>query len=190
MCDSFNSCSLSFINSLYSENSFQSCSCSKGGEVFNYILTTSLVYEVNQTLESDPMFICVCNHERYGSYSPVKSQCIYIAINRQECQYNNYNIAIISIAHYATALQSVHKFESACVCTVYKLVCLRMRRASLTLHFFSPLMTVLPSQSIRWSSSMVCCTMADSPYWQLLLYSDSLVLRVLPVSTTYEWSQS
>ena len=53
------------------------------------------------------MFICVCNHEPYGNYSPVKSQCIYIAINRQECQYNNYNTAITSITHYARVCTSL-----------------------------------------------------------------------------------
>ena len=74
-----------------------------------------------------------------------------------------------------------------------KLGCLRMRRASFTLllnQFFSLLMIVLPSQSILWSSSMVCWATPDlstSPFRQFLLCS---VLRVLPVSPTCEWSQS
>ena len=73
-----------------------------------------------------------------------------------------------------------------------KLGCLRMRRASFTLRlnqFFSLYwwQCCLPSQSCGLPQ---CYAVSTSPFWQFFLCSDSLVLRVLPVFHTYEWSQS
>ena len=78
-----------------------------------------------------------------------------------------------------------------------KLECLRMRSTLFTLYLnqFSLYwwQCCLNSQSILWSFSMVCFATPDlstSLFWQFLLCSDNLILRVLPVSPPYEWLQS